>query len=85
MSGELGEKITVRFVLFIGLNKENYMSWYCIYEKTWSGTHYEPPETWCELNYDYDCESCPNRYSKEDYEADRADIEYERYRDSLDF
>lgn len=61
------------------------MSWYCVYEKTWPGTRYEPPETWCELNYDYDCESCPNRYSKEDYEADRADIEYERYRDSLDF
>ena len=63
------------------------MSWYCIHEKTWSGTLYEPLEAWCELNEDCDCdcEDCPHRYSQEDYEDDRADYEYERYRDSFDF
>lgn len=61
------------------------MSWYCIHEKTWPETLYEPPEAWCELDEDCDCEDCPHRYSQEDYEDDRADYEYERYRDSFDF
>lgn len=59
------------------------MSRYCIHEKTWPGTCYEPPETWCE--FDNDCENCPHRYSKEDYENDLADYEYDIYKDSLDF
>ena len=61
------------------------MSWYCIHEKTWPGTLYKPPEAWCELDEDCDCEDCPHRYSQEDYEDDCADYEYERYRDSFDF
>ena len=63
------------------------MNWYCIHKKTWPGTYYEPPESWCELNPndDYDCENCPYRYSKEDFDADRADYEYEKYKDSIDF
>ena len=61
------------------------MSWDCIHKKTWPGTRYEPPEIWCELNKDYDCEDCPHKYSQEDSEDDRADYEYERYRDSFDF
>ena len=61
------------------------MSWYCIHEKTWPGTLYEPPKAQCELNEDCDCKDCPHRYSQEDYEDDRADYEYERYRDSFDF
>ena len=62
------------------------MSWYCIHEKTWSGTLYEPPEAWCELNEDYcDCENCPHRYSGEDYEDERINYEYESRRDFLDF
>ena len=81
----IGEMIIARSVLSIGLSKEDHMSWYCIHEKTWSGTLYEPPEAWCELNEDCDCEDCPHRYSQEDYEDDRADYEYERYRDSFDF
>ena len=61
------------------------MSWYCIHEKTWPGALYEPPEAWCGLDENCDCEDCPHRYSQEDYEDDRADYEYERYRDSFDF
>ena len=61
------------------------MCWYCIHEKTWPGTLYEPPATWCELNEDCDCEGCPHRYSQEDYEDDYVDYEYERFRDSFDF
>ena len=57
----------------------------CIYRKTWAGNFYEPPEAWCSLDYDYDCENCPHHYSKEDYEADRADYEYEKYKYSIDF
>jgi len=81
----IGEMIIVRFVLFIGLSKEDHMSWYCIHEKTLPGTLYEPSEAWCELGEDCDYENCPHRYSQEDYEDDRADYEYERYRDSFDF
>ena len=81
----IGEMIIARSVLSIGLSKEDHMSWYCIHEKTWPGTLYESPEAWCELDEDCDCEDCPHRYSQEDYEDDRADYEYERYRDSFDF
>ena len=81
----IGEMIIARSVLSIGLSKEDHMSWYCIHEKTWPGTLYEPPEAWCELDEDCDCEDCPHRYSQEDYEDDRADYEYERYRNSFDF
>ncbi len=61
------------------------MSWYCIHEKTWPGTLYEPPESGCKFDEDYDCENCPHRYSKEDYEDDKEDYEYEKYRSSLAF
>ena len=57
----------------------------CIYQKTWAGNFYEPPEAWCGRGYDHDCENCPHYYSKEDYEADRADYEYEKYKYSFDF
>ena len=59
----------------------------CIYRKTWTGNFYEQPEAWCSLDYDivYDCENCPYYYSKEDYEADRTDYEYEKYKYSFDF
>ena len=60
------------------------MSWFCIYEKRWLGTLYEPPESWCEINDDYDCEHCPHRYSKEDYEADRSDYLYDEYKYFMD-
>ena len=81
----IGEMIIARSVLSIGLSKEDHMSWYCIHEKTWPGTLYEPPEAWCELNEDCDCEDCPHRCSQEGYEDDRADYEYEIYRDFLGF
>ena len=61
------------------------MSWYCIHEKTQSSTFYEPPETWCELKDDCDCENCSYKYSQEDYEGDLIDREYERYIDFFDF
>lgn len=53
------------------------MSQYCIYEKIWPGTLYEPSEVWCEVNLNHDCENCPYNYSKEDYEYDQADLEYD--------
>lgn len=61
------------------------MSAACIHFKSYPGTLYEPPEAWCDIDEDgeYDCESCPHRYSEEDYEADRADFLYDLYRDSL--
>lgn len=65
------------------------MSWYCIHEKTWGGTLYEPPEAWCEIDIceeeNYDCEYCPYRCTPEDYEDDRMDYEYENYRDFFDY
>jgi hypothetical protein len=50
--------------------------------KTWTGSYYEPPESWCELNSEYDCDNCPDRYSKEDYAYDIADFEYEDHKGS---
>jgi len=61
------------------------MSWYCIHEKTWSGNFDDPPETWCELYDDCDCYNCPSLCSEEDYENERINYEYDRYKDSLDF
>ena len=55
----------------------------CVYEEAWGGSRYEPSESWCSRGYDHDCENCPYYYSKEDYEADRADFEYDRYEDSF--
>ena len=57
----------------------------CVYKEAWGGSRYEPPESWCSFGYDvaHDCENCPYYYSKEDYEADRADFEYDRYKDSF--
>jgi hypothetical protein len=57
----------------------------CIYKKGWGGSRYEPSESWCNFGYDvvHDCEKCPFYYSKEDYEADKADFEYDRYKDSF--
>lgn len=87
--GGIGEMIIVRFVLSIGLNKRRKIMFSdeCIYRETWAGNFYEPPEAWCKLDYDYiyDCENCPYRYSKEDYAADKADYEYEKYKYSIDF
>ena len=59
------------------------MSYYCIHEKTFKGSLYEPTETWCEFNEEHDCENCSNHYSQEDYEYDRADYEYEKYQDFI--
>lgn len=56
---------------------------FCIHMKIWSGSYYEPPEACCELDSEYDCDDCPYCYSKEDYECDCADYEYDRYRDSF--
>lgn len=81
----IGEMIIAESVSSIGLSKEDYMSSYCIYEKTSPGTLYEPPESWCDINEDYDCENCPYYFSKEDYEDERLDYEYELYRESFDF
>ncbi len=53
------------------------MSNYCAYEKVYSGTIYEPPERECLLDQDYDCEYCPYRYSMDDYEGDKIDMEYD--------
>ena len=62
------------------------MSWYCVHERIYPGTLYEPPESWCDIDDDCCCgDDCPHRYSREDYEADRADYEYDMYRDSIDF
>lgn len=57
-------------------------AYFCIHMKTWTGSYYEPPESWCELNSEYGCDDCPDRYSKEDYEYDRADFEYEDHKGS---
>ena len=62
-----------------------YSASFCIHMKTMTGSYYEPSESWCELNSEYGCDDCPDRYSKEDYYNDRADYEYDRYRDSLEF
>lgn len=61
------------------------MSWYCIHERRSPGSWDEPPESWCELDGDCCCDECPNRYSREDYEGDLADLAYDRYVDSLVF
>jgi hypothetical protein len=53
--------------------------------KTWAGSLYEPPESWCELNSEYSCDDCPYQYSKEDYECDYADFRMEINRDRFDF
>ena len=57
----------------------------CIYKKGWDGSRYEPSVSWCNFGYDvvHYCEECPFYYSKEDYEADKADFEYDRYEDSF--
>ena len=57
------------------------MSWDCVHEKRWPGNYYEPPEIWCELNPEHDCENCPYYYSEEDYEADKADFLYDMQKD----
>lgn len=55
------------------------MSWFCIHQHTWAGTLYDPPEAWCDYENEVgDCDSCPYQYSREDYEADCADYEYDR-------
>lgn len=61
------------------------MSSFCIHEKTWGGSRYEPPEAWCELSYDECGENCPYRYSGDDFEDDRIDYEYDKYRDDFFF
>ena len=55
----------------------------CVYFKSWPGSRYEPPEAWCDINEEFDCENCPHYYSKEDFMYDRADFEYDYYRDLL--
>lgn len=55
------------------------MSWFCIHQRTWAGTLYDPPEAWCDYEDEVgNCDSCPYQYSREDYEADCADYEYDR-------
>ena len=62
------------------------MSAYCIHEKIWVDDFFEPIEYSCKVNDDHDCDNCPYRYSKEDYENDMIDYEYDRYiEDSFDF
>jgi len=75
----IGEMIIARFESSIGLNKEIYMSWFCIHEKVDAGTLYDPPEVWCELDCDYFCdENCPYRYSENDCQCDWADSQYDK-------
>ena len=62
------------------------MSDFCIHEHVFSGSLYEPPESWCEFEEEVSsCEACPYRYSKEDRDADYADHIYEMKRDLVDF
>lgn len=61
------------------------MDCYCIHRKTWPKTAYEPEEVWCELGLDNLCENCSDFRSKDDYEDDLADYNYERYEGSLDY
>lgn len=44
------------------------MSEFCIYERRTRGTRYDPPEVWCVMNDDHDCENCSFRCSEEEYE-----------------
>ena len=62
------------------------MSYFCVHEHSYSGNYYEPPEFSCDYEDEgYDCDECPYRYSKEDLEADRADMLYDMYKDFVDF
>jgi len=84
----IGEMIIVKSALFIGFCEEGHMAYsanFCIHMKTWAGSLYEPPESWCELNSEYSCDDCPYQYSKEDYECDYADFRMEIDRDRFDF
>jgi len=45
------------------------MSDFCIYEKTIAATYYDPPESWCTLDEDYECDYlCPFRLVQDDYD-----------------
>lgn len=57
-------------------------AYFCIHMKTWTCSYYDPPESWCELDSEYGCDDCPDRYSKEDYAYDIADFEYEDHKSS---
>ena len=61
------------------------MTNFCAYQNIFRGNRYEPPEAWCELNFDeeYDCDTCPFRISKEDY--DEAEVDRNHDRLSFDF
>lgn len=60
---------------------------FCLHLDYYPATRYEPAESYCEYGEEngYDCENCPHRFSKEDADAERADFEYDRYRDQLYF
>ncbi len=49
----------------------------CIHEKYFPGGMYDPPEYWCEkeMDYDYDCNSCPYRLTDMELEEILADYE----------
>ncbi len=57
----------------------------CIYQKSYPNISFGPREVWCELGINKKCENCVYYCSKEDYEDNQVDYEYERYKDSLDY
>ncbi len=54
------------------------MSWFCIYEKEYAGSLYDPPERWCSLGLECDA-FCPHRWSQEDYDFYEADDELDEW------
>ena len=61
------------------------MSSFCIYERVVQLSRYEPPEAECEIDDDHDCENCLMRMSKEDFDLNKADMEYESDEGFFDF
>lgn len=61
------------------------MSCFCVYERIVQLSRDEPPEAVCEIDDDHDCENCSIMMSKEDFDCNKADIEYERNESSFDF
>ena len=52
----------------------------CIHEKIVSYEKYDTPfEVACKLDKNNNCKDCPYYYSREDYEADMADDQYDKY------
>ena len=60
---------------------------FCVHLNYYPETRYEPAESYCEYGEKngYDCDHCTYRYSKEDADAEWADLQYDIYRDQLYF